>query len=136
MCACRTGATDRTGYKPCPSLAPSTPVVPVADLLAVQARQLRSKHCVEITLVVPADGRVALIQRNVIEIVQAGEEAHLGELAHSREKAEANMAVARLDDRIQPAQVVALGPGQLGLFKASRMGLSYLSTSTTTRGQV
>ena len=52
---------------------------------------------------------------DVDEVVQAGEDADLGELAHPGEKGELDVRVARLDGRVEPPQGIAVRTGQLRL---------------------
>ena len=75
--------------------------------------ELRREHGVEVHLRVAADGRVARIQRDVLEVVEAGEQADLGELAHAGDEAELDVRVAVLDDRVESAEEVAVGAGDL-----------------------
>ena len=90
---------------------PSVAVVPGADLVALQARQLGREHRVEVRVRVAADGRVARIQGEIGEVVQSGEQAHLAEPAHTGDEGELDVSVAVLDRAVQPAQVVAVGGG-------------------------
>ena len=55
---------------------------------------------VEIRLRVTADGGVARIQGNVLEVVKPREQAHLRELADTSEEAEPDVGIAVLDDRV------------------------------------
>ena len=93
---------------------PAVAVVPVPDPVPVQPRKLRGEDRVEVRLGVAADGRVAWVEGDVGEVVEAGEHAHLRELADSREKGETDVRVTGLDGRIQPPQVVAVGAGDVG----------------------
>ena len=95
--------------------APAVAVVPGADLVAVQARQLGREHRVQVGLRVAADRRVAPVQGEVGKVVQVREQAHLAELAHAGNEGEFHVGVARLDRPVQPAQVVAVGARDLGL---------------------
>ena len=56
----------------------------------------------------PLNGR--LVQD---EVVQAGEQARLGELAHPGEEGEPDVRVAIIHDRVQTAQKVTIGGGCL-----------------------
>ena len=126
----RTAVGGAGGRVPPPRVA----VVPLADGRPIQARQLRAEHRVEVLVRIAADGPLyARIQRDVLEIVQPGEQAHLRELAHPRQEHEPHVRVAALDDRIQLAQFTPGWPGPASRRpSASRIGLSYSSTSTTT----
>ena len=93
--------------------APAVAVVPLAHLLAVQSAKLRGEHRIQIRFRVSADRRVAPVQRDVGEIVQVREDAHLGELAHASDEREPHVGVTRLDHAIQAAQVVAVGARHL-----------------------
>ena len=53
------------------------------------------------------------MQSDVLEVVEAGEQADFRELADAGDEAEADMGVAILDDRVEPAQEVAVGAGDL-----------------------
>ena len=68
--------------------APAIAVVPLPHLLPVQPAQLRREHRVQIPLRVPADRRVAPIERQVGEVVQLREQAHLRELADAGQERE------------------------------------------------
>ena len=92
---------------------PAVAVVPLADAVPVQPRQLRREHGIEVGVGVAADARVARVQGDVLEVVEPGEETDLRELAHTSEESKANVCVARLDCGIQAAQIVAVGPGHL-----------------------
>ena len=100
---------------------PVVAVVPVANPLPVQTRQLRSEHRVEVGLGIAADGGVARVHREVDEVVEAREHAHLrGFLmrgvpprapprrapADPGQEGEADVGVAGLDRPIEPAQIV------------------------------
>ena len=60
---------------------PTVAVVPLADPVAVEAGELRREHVVQIGVGVAADGGITGIQGDVLEVVEAGEQAHLRELA-------------------------------------------------------
>ena len=92
---------------------PAVAVVPLADAVAVQPRQLRREHGVEVGVGVAADARVTRVQGDVLEVVETGEETHLGELADARQESKPDVRVARLDCGIQAPQIVAVGPGHL-----------------------
>ena len=65
----------------------------------------------------PVDGvhfRVLRVQGDVDQVVEAGEQADLGELAHPGKEAETDVRVGELHGRIQAAQKVAVGAGDLG----------------------
>ena len=98
---------------------PGIAVVPGADLLPLQARQLRREHRVEVRVGVAADRRVARVQGDVGEVVQAGEQAHLAEPAHPGDEGELDVGVAVLDRAVQPAQVVTVG--SCGLRRVQRV---------------
>ena len=63
---------------------PTVAVVPVADLVPVEPRELRREHGVQVRVRVAADGGVARVQGDVLEIVQAGEQAHFGRICSRR----------------------------------------------------
>ena len=94
---------------------PAIAVVPMAYPVTVEARELRREHGVQVPFRVAADGGVRRVQGDVDEVVQAGEDADLGELAHPGEEGELDVRVAGLDGRVQSAQGVAVGAGQLRL---------------------
>ena len=93
---------------------PVVPVVPGAQFLPLQGGQFRAENLVEIRLGIAADGRVAAIDGDVVEIVQARKQAALAELGHAGQEGEANMGVAVLDDRIEVAQAIAQCPSGVG----------------------
>ena len=92
---------------------PAVAVVPAAYLPAVQAGQFRGEHDVQVAVRVAADGRVARVQREIFEIVEAGEDADLGKFAHPRQQRELDVRIAVLDDGVQAAQEIAVGAGHL-----------------------
>ena len=49
---------------------PVVTVVPGADRVAIQAHQFGRKHLVEVTLGIAAEGRVAAIEGDIVEIVE------------------------------------------------------------------
>ena len=51
----------------------------VADPVPVRTGQLRREHAVRIPVGVAADGGIAPLRGDVLQVVQAGEDAHLGE---------------------------------------------------------
>ena len=53
------------------------------------------------------------LQGDVGEVVESGEQADLGELAHAGDEAEPDVGVAVLDDRVEAAEEVAVGAGDL-----------------------
>ena len=95
--------------------APAVAVVPLPDPLSVEPLQFGGEDYVEVVLGVAAEGGEARIERDVLEAVQAREQADLGELAHSGEEAEAHVLVTALDDCVKAAQVVAVGSGDVGI---------------------
>ena len=97
--------------------APAIAVVPSADGLPVQAGELGREHGVQVGVEVAADRRVARVQGDVGQVVQAGEQAHLGKLAHPGEEGEPEVGVAGLDGRVQAAQVVAVGARHVRRFQ-------------------
>jgi hypothetical protein len=86
---------------------PVVAVVPGADLLPVQARQFRGEDLIQVGLGVAADGGIAGVDGEVLEVVQPREQADLAELAHPGEEGEADMGVRILDHRIEIAQPIA-----------------------------
>ena len=92
---------------------PTVAVVPLADPVAVEAGELRREHVVQIGVGVAADGGITGIQGDVLEVVEAGEQAHLRELADPCNKAEPDVGVRELDGRVQPPQEVTVAPGDL-----------------------
>ncbi len=91
---------------------PVVAIVPAADLVPVQALQFRGEDRVQIVVRVAAKGTVALVQRDVVQIVQARENARSRELAHPRQENETELLVAVLDRPVQAAQEVPVGPRQ------------------------
>ena len=89
---------------------PVVAVVPLADPVPVQARQLRGEHGVQIGIGIAADRRVVRVQGQVGEVVEVGEQTDLRELAHPGDEGELHVGVAGLERAVQPAQVVAVGP--------------------------
>ena len=61
--------------------APVVAVVPQTDPLPVQPRELPPEGPVEVGLGVAADGGEARVEGDVLEVVGAGEQAHLREHA-------------------------------------------------------
>ena len=61
---------------------PTVAVVPGADCFAVQTRQLRREHGIQVRLGVAADRRVIRIHGEVDEVVEVREQADPGEPAH------------------------------------------------------
>ena len=102
---------------------PAVAVVPVADRVPVEARQLGREHGVQIPIRVPADRRELGLQGDVDQVVEAREQADLGELADPREEAEPDVRVGVLHDGIEAAQVVAVGAGGLGRLQSVEDGL-------------
>ena len=96
---------------------PAVAVVPLADGVAVEPRQLGREHRIQVRLRIAANGGVARVQGEVLKVVEPGEQAHLGELAHPGEEGEADVGVAGLDDRVQPLQIVPVGAGHLRDFQ-------------------
>ena len=92
---------------------PVVAVVPVAHPVTVQALQFRGEHRVQILFRVAADGGVAQVQGDVEQVVQAGKQVHLGELADPREKTEADVSIAELERAVKPAQEVAICAGNI-----------------------
>ena len=90
---------------------PAVAVVPEADLVPVEARELRREHRVQVGLGIAADGREFRVEGEVDQVVEAGEQADLGELANPRNEAEADVGIAVLDRRVEAAQKVAVGAG-------------------------
>ena len=88
--------------------------------------ELRREHRVQVRLGVAADGGVARVQGDVLEVVQAGEQAHLGEPAHPREQGEPNVGVAELDGPVQVVQVAAVGAGEIRRLQRVQDGLVVL----------
>jgi hypothetical protein len=87
--------------------APVVAVVPAADLLAVQPRQLGREHAVDVRIGVAAQGAELRVQRQVLQVVQPGEQADLAELGHPRQEDELQVRVRPLEHRVQAAQAVA-----------------------------
>ena len=112
---------------------PVVSVVPVANGVPVEARQLGGKHRAEVSFGVPADGGVARVQRDVDEVVETGEQADPGELADAGEEGELDVCVTGLDRRVQSPQKSRLARAVSGASSASRIGLSYSSTRIVTR---
>ena len=79
----------------------------------VEARELGSEHGVQIRVGEAAEGGVARIEGDVLQVVESREQAHLGELADAGEEGEANVRVLVLDDRVDAVQKVAVCPGDL-----------------------
>ena len=92
---------------------PAVAVVPVPDPVPVQAGQLRCEDRVQIRLGIAADGGVPRVQGDVLEIVESGEQADLGELADAGQQREPDMCVARLDGPVQATQKVTVRAGDL-----------------------
>ncbi len=92
---------------------PTVAVVPGADLVPVETRQLRGEDSVEVRFSVAAEGRVGRVHGEVDEVVEIGEQADPGELAHPGDEGELDVGVAGLEGAVQPAQVVAVGPGHV-----------------------
>jgi hypothetical protein len=105
---------------------PVVAVVPGADLVPIEAFELRGEDLVEVGLGVAADGRVLRIDGDVAEIVQAREQADLTELADTCQKREADVGIGVLDDRIEVAQALAHGPCGLGVGDLVEDGLVVL----------
>ena len=91
---------------------PAVAVVPLADALSAEPWQFRREHVVQIAFGVAADGGVAAVQRDVLQVVQPREQAHFGELANAGEQRELDVRVVELDGRIEAAQVIAVGTRQ------------------------
>ena len=96
---------------------PVVAVVPVADLVPVESGQLGGEHRVQVFFRVPADGGIARVEGDVGEVVEAGEQADLGELAHPGDEGEADVGFAVLEDGVEAAQEVAVGAGRPRLFE-------------------
>ena len=105
------GVVDRCHVLPAPAVA----VVPVADRLTIQPRQLCREHRLEIGIGIAAKGGVGSIQGDVVEIVQPREEAHLAELGNAGEQHEGQVRVGILEHAIEVLQPLAQLVGALGL---------------------
>ena len=92
---------------------PAVAVVPAADLVPVESGQLRREHGVQVRVGVTADAGVARVQGDVAEVVESGEQAHLRELTHAGNEREPDVGVAVLDHRIEAAQEVPIGAGDV-----------------------
>ena len=88
-------------------------VVPGPDPLPVQPGQFGSGYSVEVCVRVPADGRELRIQADALQVVEAREQAHLGEHADSGDEGEPDVAGAALDGPVEAAQIVAVCLRQL-----------------------
>ena len=96
---------------------PPVTVVPLANLLPVQTRQLRPEYRVKVRVRVPAYRRVLRPHRQVGQIVQPRKQTHLRELAHPGEKTEPHVRVTVLDDRVQPPQILPVRPRDLRILQ-------------------
>ena len=112
---------------------PRVAVVPFADAPAVEARQLRREHRVQVRLRVAADRRILRVEGDVGEVVQPGEQTHLGELAHPRDETEAEVRVAVLDHRVEAAQVVPVGACEVRVLQRVEYRLVVLGRSARPR---
>ena len=96
---------------------PGIAVVPAAYLFPVESGQFGGEHGVQVGFRVAADRGVARVQGDVLQVVETGEEAHLGELADAGEQREPDVRVAVLDDGVQAAQSVPVGLGHFRLLQ-------------------
>ena len=94
---------------------PAVAVVPLADRFAVEPPQLGREDPVQFVIGVSADGCAAGVERDVLQVVQPGEEVDLRELAHAGQHQEADVRVAGLERPVETAEEVAVGAGDLGL---------------------
>ena len=93
--------------------APMVAVVPVADLVPVEAIEFGCEHGVKVPVGIAADRGEGGVQADVFQIVQAREQAHPGEHADPGDEDEADQAGAVLDDAVEAPQVFAVGFGDL-----------------------
>ena len=101
---------------------PVVAVVPVADLRPVKAGQLRGKHRINIGIGVAADGAVAHIQRDVLEVVQAREQADFAELGDAGQKDELEVFVRVFEHRVEVFERVAHLARSVFVFNAVKDG--------------
>ena len=87
-----------------PGTAPVVAVVPVPHLVPVEAFQLGREDRVEVVVRITADGSVALVEGDVPQVVQSGEQPGLREPAHPGQEAEPDVLVAVLDHSVEAPQ--------------------------------
>jgi len=92
---------------------PVVAVIPVEDRLSVKPLQFRCKDGIDIRFRVATDGLVGRIDRDVVEVVQAREDRDFAELGYTGQEGELNVGVLVLDDRVEVAQALTHGAGNL-----------------------
>ena len=68
----------------------------------------RAETPVQLGLRYSADTGINVIERYVIKVVETAEDRNLPELGHSRQHTELDMALHRLENRVEPMELVSV----------------------------
>jgi hypothetical protein len=105
---------------------PGVAVVPLPRHFSVEVGQPFAEQGVHVVLGVTANRRIVPVQGYVVQVVEAAENAGLGELAHPGQEHQPQVGIGVLQGRIETLQHIAHGQRQGRFFQIVEYGLVVL----------